>query len=164
VFAAVLTILLGLFQAQAPQTGTVVGVVKLPDSPKTVQAAKVMLLPPKYTEIWNKQAQTRIDNYWEVFKPDFATNKERFIEFDRAAQIESFRYVMSNMRRDLGEAATRLIKDGSSTGQFQFIEIPLGTYQLLVLASMNGKDVIWSKTVEVKSDIPIFVDLGKPVS
>jgi len=162
VFATALSILLGFLQAT--HTGTVVGVVKLPNSSKPAQAARVALLPPKYTEVWNKQMQTRLDNYWEVFKPEFAANKEHFADFIRAAQLESLRFVTSSMRRDLGEAASKLLKESSATGQFEFTGIPFGTYQLLVQATVNGRDVIWSKLVEVQTEIPIFVDLGKPVS
>jgi hypothetical protein len=149
---------------EATHTGTVVGIVKLPNSTKAVSSARVVLLPPKYTELWNKQVQTRLDNYWEIFKPEFATNKQRFMEFDRLAQIEALRYVTSNMRRDLGDGASKLMKESSPAGQFEFTAIPFGTYQLLVQATVSGEDVIWSKTVDVQSEIPIFVDLGKPVS
>jgi len=68
------------------------------------------------------------------------------------------------MRRDLGDAASKLLKESSPTGQFEFTGIPFGTYQLLVQATVNGRDVIWSKPVEVQTEIPIFVDPGKPVS
>ena len=160
--AVALSILFAILQAA--HTGTVVGVVKPPDSATTAQAARVVLLPPKYTEVWNRQVQQRLDNYWEIFKPDFAAKKERFLDFDRIAQVEALRYVMSNMRRDLGDAASKLIKDSSATGQFEFLELPFGTYQLLVQATVKGQDLIWSKTVDVQSEIPIFVDLGKPLS
>jgi hypothetical protein len=56
------------------------------------------------------------------------------------------------------------MKDASPTGQFDFAGIPFGTYQLLVHAMVNGRDLIWLKTVDVHSEIPIFVDLGKPLS
>src|SRR4030095_17061241 len=108
--------------------------------------------------------QTRLDNYWELFKPEFAANKEHFTDFVRAAQLESLRSVTSTMRRDRGEAASKLLKESSATGQFEFTGIPFGTYQMLVQATVNGRDVIWSKPVEVKTEIQIFVDLGKPVS
>jgi hypothetical protein len=147
---------------QATHTGTVVGIVKPPDVVKPVKNARIVLLPPKYTEVWNKQVQTRLDNYWEIYKPEFATNKQRFTDFDRIAQLEAFRYVTSVLRRELGEASSKYIKE--STSQFEFSGIPFGTYQLLVQATVNGEDVIWSKSVVVQSEIPIFVDLGKPVS
>jgi hypothetical protein len=153
-----------LFFLQAAHFGTVVGVVKVPDGARPVQAARILLLPPKYTEAWNKQVQTRLDNYWEIFKPDFAANKTRFLEYDRIAQVESFRYISSMMRRELGEAAANLTKETSANGQFEFKNVPLGTYQLLVLATINGQDVIWSRTLDVQSEVPIFADLGKPVS
>lgn len=158
----VLSILLTL--TQATPTGTIVGVVKLPGKAKAAQSARVVLLTPKYTEVWNKQVQTRLDNYWEIFKPDFAVNKEHFLDYERIAQIEALRYVTSNMRRELGDAASKFIKDASPNGQFEFANLPFGTYQLLVQAAGNGQDVIWSKPVEVQTDIPIFVDLDKPVS
>ena len=145
------------------QTGTIVGVAKAPDNGK-IETARVALLPPKYTELWNKQVQQRLDNYWEIFKPEFTANKEHFLDFHRIAQVEAFRYVTYTMRRDLGEGALKLVKDASGTGQFEFKSVPLGTYQLLVHATVNGRDLLWSKTVEVQSDIPIFVDLGQPVS
>ena len=157
-----LSILLSI--AQAAHTGTVVGIVKLLDSTKPTQPARIALLPPKYTELWNKQVQTRLDDYWELFKPEFAVNKQHFVDFEKAAQLEAFRYVTSTMRRELGAGAATFIKDSSSSGQFEFSGIPFGAYQLLVQATINGQDVIWSKTVDVQTEIPIFVDLGKPVS
>ena len=161
-FAIALSIFLGL--VQAPQTGTVVGVVKLPNGAKPAQAAHVALLPPKYAEVWNKQVQQRLDNYWEAFKPEFAVNKEHFMDFYRIAHVESFRSVVSTMRRELGDSASKLIKDSSPEGQYEFRGIPVGTYQILVQATSSGEDIVWSRTVEVQNDIPIFVDLGKPVS
>jgi hypothetical protein len=162
VLAIALSIFLGLVQAS--QTGTVVGVVKLPNQTKPAQAARVVLLPPNYTEVWNKQVQQRLDNYWEIFKPEFYANKDHFADFDRVAHVEAFQYVTSTMRRELGDDASKLIKDASPAGQFEFRGIPLGTYQVIVRATFNGQDVVWSRTLEVQMDIPVFVDLGKPVS
>lgn len=160
--AIALTILLSLIQAT--QTGIVVGIVKIPGTSSPAQAARTALLPGKYTEIWNKQVQTRLDNYWELFKPEFAANKNHFLDFDRMAQLEAFRFITSTLRRELGDEASRYLKESSASGQFEFTVVPFGTYQLLVQAVINGQEVIWSKTVEVQTTIPTFVDLGKPVS
>lgn len=157
-----ISILLSLLQA-AP-TGIVLGSIQVSEDAKSGQAVRVLLLPPKYIETWEKQVQTRIDNYWEVFKPEFAANKEHFFEFDRMARIEAFRSVMSTMRRDLGADAAKFIKDATPLGQFQFTGIPFGSYQLLVYATLPGQELLLSKSVKVQTDIPIFVDLGKPVS
>ena len=156
-----LSILLGVVQIS--ETGTIIGLVKLPDG-KPGQAARVVVLPPKYTEVWNKQVQQRLDNYWETYKPEFAANKDHFANFYRLAHEESLRYVIATMRRELGDGASKYIKDTPSNGQFEFRGIPFGTYQLLVQAMADGEDIIWSRTVDVQTKIPIFVDLGKPVS
>ena len=158
----VLLIFLGL--AQVSDTGTVVGIVKLPNGGKSAQAARVVLLPPKYTEVWNKQVQQRLDNYWELFKPEVFANKNNFADIDRMAHLEAMNSVTSTMRRELGSGAGLFIKQTSPAGQFEFQGIPFGTYQILVEASSEGRDVVWSRSVEVLSNIPVFVDLGKPVS
>ena len=158
----VLLIFLGL--AQVSDTGTVVGIVKLPNGGKSTQAARVVLLPPKYTEVWNKQVQQRLDNYWELFKPEVFANKNNFADIDRMAHLEAMNSVTSTMRRELGSGAALFIKQTSPAGQFEFQGIPFGTYQILVEASSEGRDVVWSRSVEVLSNIPVFVDLGKPVS
>jgi hypothetical protein len=75
----IFAILLGL--AQTAPTGTIVGVAKLSDNSKPVPRARVVLLTPKYIESWDRQVQTRLDNYWELFKPEFVAKKETFIEF-----------------------------------------------------------------------------------
>ena len=159
--ANLLAIFLGLLQAT--QTGTIVGVVKLPDNSTLIPNARIALLSPKYSELWDKQVQTRLDNYWEIYKPQFAANKAQFTEFDRLAQLEALRYVTATMRRELAENASKFLKD-SPTGQFEFPSIPFGKYQLVVQATVNGQEIIWSKPLDVHTEIPIFVDLGKPVS
>jgi hypothetical protein len=157
-FTALLTLV------QAIQTGTVTGVVKLPNGSRPTQAAQAALLPPKYADMWNKQVQQRLDNYWEIYKPELLVNKEHVTEIYRMAHVESFRYVTSAMRRELGEGASKFIKETSANGQFEFRGIPFGTYQLLVGTTSAGQDVVWSRTVDVDSDVPVFADLGQPVS
>jgi hypothetical protein len=160
-FVAV-SLLVGLFQA--PQTGTVVGLVKLPNGAKPNQAVHVVLLPSKYIEVWNKLVQERLDNYWEIFKPELAVNKERITDVYRMVHVESFRSITSTMRRDMGVGAANFVKDASAGGQFEFRGIPLGTYQVLVQTTSGGEDIVWARTINIENDIPIFVDLGKPVS
>jgi hypothetical protein len=157
-----LSVFLGSFQAT--QTGTVTGLVKLPNSSKPAAGAQVILLPPKYTEVWNRQVQQRLDNYWEIFKPELAVNREHITDIYRMVHVEAFRNVASTMRRELGEGASKYIKEASPGGQFEFRAIPYATYQVLALTTAGGQDVVWSRTIDVDSDIPIFVDLGKPVS
>ena len=160
-FAVALAIFFAVFQV--PETGTLLGLVKLP-SGKPGQAARVVLLPPKYTEVWNRQVQQRLDNYWEVYKPELAVKKEHIADLYRLAHVESLRYVIATMRRELGDGASKYIKETPATGQFEFRGIPFGTYQLLVQVTAEGEDITWSRIVDVGTTVPIFVDLGKPVS
>jgi hypothetical protein len=160
--ALVLSAFLGFFQT--PQTGTVAGLIKLPAGSKPA-AAHVILLPPKYTEVWNKQVQQKLDNYWEVFKPELAVHKEHITDIYRMVHVESFGYVALTMRRELGEAgASRFMKDASPGGQFEFRGIPFATYQVLAQTTVGPDNIVWSATVDVDTDVPIFVDLGKPVT
>src|SRR5215470_14174187 len=114
---------------QVTQTGTVVGLVKLPNGSKPPQPVHVALLPPKYTEMWNKQAQQRLDNYWEIFKPELAVKREHISDILRMVNVEAFRYVTAAMRRELGESASKYIKDAAPNGAFELRGIPLGTYE-----------------------------------
>jgi hypothetical protein len=161
--ALVLSAFLTLLQAPT-QTGTVTGVVKLPNGSRQTHTAQAALLPAKYADMWNKQMQQRLDNYWEIYKPELLVNKEHVTEIYRMAHVEAFRYITSTMRRELGEGASKYIKDTSANGQFEFRDIPFGTYQLLVGTAAAGQDVVWSRTIDVDSDVPVFADLGQPVS
>src|SRR5579862_1849442 len=126
--AVALSILIGFFQVA--ETGTVIGLVKLP-SGKTGQNARVLLLPAQYTEVWNKEVQQRLDNYWEIYKPDLLANKDHVARLYRLAYVEALRNLIATMRRDMGEGTSKYIKETAATGQFEFRGIPFGTYQLL---------------------------------
>ena len=161
--AFVLSVFLGLYQS--PQTGTVVGLIKLPHGSKPATAAHVLLLPPKYTEVWNKQVQQRLDNYWEVYKPELAVHREHITDIYRMVHVEAFGYVASAMRRELGDAgASKFMKDASSGGQFEFRGIPFATNQVLAQTLVGGENIVWATTIDVDTDVPVFVDLGKPVT
>jgi hypothetical protein len=159
--AVAVSILIGFFQVSG--TGTVIGLVKLP-SGKPGQGARVVLVPSKYIEVWNKEVQQRLDNYWEIYKPDLLANKENVPKLYHLAYVEALRNLVTTMRRDLGEGVSKYLKETSSTGQFEFRGIPFGTYQLLVQAKMDNDDITWSRIVDVQTSVPIFVDLGKPAS
>ena len=162
VLTTVCAVLMALLQSAG--AGTVVGIVKLPNSDKPVQGARVVLLPPNYVETWNKQVQQRLDNYWETFKPAIFANKDHYADVDRVAHEEAMNSVVSTMRRELGSAANQFIKQASATGQFEFPDVPFGTYQILIQAAVDGRDFLWARPVHVRAGIPIFVDLGKPLS
>jgi hypothetical protein len=161
VLPVALSILIGLLRLA--DTGTVIGVVKLP-SGKPPQSAHVVLVPPKYTELWNREVQQRLDNYWEIYKPQLLANKDLVPSLYRLAYAEALRNMTATIRREMGEDASTYIKETTATGQFEFRGIPLGTYQLLIQATSGDDVMTWSRIVDVQTGIPIFVDLGKPTS
>jgi hypothetical protein len=156
VLAVALSILIGFFQVA--ETGTVLGLVKPP------QTARVVLVPPNYTELWNKEVQQRMDNYWEIYKPDLLANKDHVPQLFRLAYVEALRNLVATMRREMGDAASKYVKDAMPTGQFEFRGVPFGTYQLLIQTTINGDVTTWSRIVDVNTNTPIFVDIGKPTS
>src|ERR1700746_4178835 len=97
--AVAVSILIGLFQVSG--TGTVSGVVKLP-SGKPGQGARVVLVPSKYIEVWNREVQQRLDNYWEIYKPDLLANKALVPKLFKLAYVEALRNLTSTMRREMG--------------------------------------------------------------
>jgi hypothetical protein len=161
VLTVALSILIGFFQIA--ETGTVIGLVKLPTG-KPSQNARVVLIPPSYIELWNREVQQRLDNYWEIYKPDLLANKDHVPKLYRLAYVEALRNLTTTLRHELGEGASKYIKETPTTGQFEFRGIPFGTYQLLVQTMTDGDYITWSRIVDVQTDIPIFVDLGKPTS
>ena len=159
--ALTLSLVIGFFQVA--ETGTVLGLVKLPNG-TPAKAAHVVMVPPKYTELWNREVQQRLDNYWEVYKPDLLANKALVPKLFKLAYVEALRNLTSTMRREMGEGASKYIKDAAPTGQFEFRGLPFGTYQLLIQTTTEGEAITWSRIVDVDSNVPIFVDIGKPTS
>jgi hypothetical protein len=156
VLAVALSLVIGFFQVA--DTGIIIGLAK------PAQNARVVLVPPKYTEMWNKEVQQRLDNYWEIYKPDLLTNKDNVPKLYRLAYVEALRNLVTTMRREMGDGSSKYIKDATATGQFEFRGIPFGTYRLLVQSTSEGETITWSRIVDVDTSIPIFVDIGKPTS
>jgi len=160
VLALTLSLVISFFQVA--QTGTVLGLVKLPTG-KPAQSARVVMVPPKYTELWNREVQQRLDNYWEIYKPDLLANKDHVPRLYKLAYVEALRNLTTTMRRELGEGASKYIKDATPTGQFEFRDLPFGTYQL-VIQTTEGDATTWSKIVDIDTSVPLFIDIGKPTS
>jgi len=161
VLALALSLVIGFFQVA--QTGTVIGLVKLPNG-KPPQGARVVMLPPNYTELWNREVQQRLDNYWEIYKPDLLSNNDHVPRLYKLAYVQALRNLTTTMRREMGEGASKYIKDAAPTGQFEFRGLPFGTYQLVIQATTEGDTITWSRIVDVDTNVPIFVDIGKPNS
>ena len=131
------------------ETGIIAGRVAPPPEQKISGPVQVILLPPRYTNLWNSDVQKRLDNYWERYKPAFATQKE------------SIDYIVTRMRRDPSSNAADFIKETSPEGKFEFKNVPFGEYKILALGKVGDQSVIWQDTVDVQSPIPQFFELKK---
>jgi hypothetical protein len=147
--------------AKPPETGIIAGTVVLPEEQTTTGPVEVILLSPRYTDLWDSEVQKRLDVYWERYKPAFAQNKEFFFEISRVAQKEAIDFIVTRMRRDAASNVSQYVHEASSDGKFEFKNIPFGDYKILAVASAHNQDVIWQDTVAVRTPIPQFLELKK---
>src|SRR5438477_5744190 len=113
-------------QHPAAQTGVIAGTVTVPADHPLSQPLQVILLSPRYADLWDTDVQKRLDMYWERYKPAFAQNKEYFLEISRKAQIESLDYVIARMRRDSADNIANFVKQAAADGRFEFKAVPFG--------------------------------------
>jgi hypothetical protein len=155
--------LLFVLSQKPVQTGIVAGIVKTPEQQKLSQPAQVILLSPKYANLWSTDVQQRLDVYWERYKPAFAIQKEFFFEVSRMAQKEAINNIIARMRRDPSSNVADYLQETTTEGKFEFKHIPLGEYKILALGKIGDQDVIWQDSVQVQSPIPQFLELTKRV-
>jgi hypothetical protein len=101
--------------------------------------------------------------YWERYKPAFAQNKEFFIEISRRAQIEALDYVVARMRRDPSSNVGDYVKEAGADGKFEFKSVPFGEYKVLAIGKAQNLDLVWQESVDVRTAIPQFLELKKPL-
>ncbi len=153
-----------LFGGQKPQeTGIVSGIVVPPPSQQISAPVQVILLPAEYRELWNSELQKRLDVYWEHYKPAFARRKEFFFEVAEQARKETTNYVVTRMRRDPSSNSSNYLKNASPDGSFEFRNVPYGEYKILAIGTIGNQDVIWQDSLEVRSPIPLFLELKKRI-
>ena len=151
-----------LLAPQKPQTtGIIAGTVVLPEEQTATGPVQVVLLSPRYTDLWDSELQKRLDAYWERYKPAFAQNKEYFLEISRIAYKEAIDFIVTRMRRDAANNVSEYVHEASSDGKFEFRNIPFGDYKILAVVTTQTQDVIWQDSVAVRTPIPQFLELKK---
>src|SRR5213593_4440591 len=144
-------------------TGIIAGTVTFPASQKSSSPVLVVLLSPRYSDLWNSDLQKRLDIYWERYKPAFARQKEFFFEVSKQAHREATNYVITRMRRDTSSNFSNYLKDASPDGRFEFRNVPYGEYKILAVGTVGNQDMIWQDSLEVRGPIPQFVELKKHI-
>ena len=155
--------LLWFGQQPAAQTGVIAGTVTIPADHLLSQPLQVILLSPRYADLWDTDVQKRLDMYWERYKPAFAQNKEYFLEISRKAQIESLDYVVARMRRDTADNIGDYVKQASADGKFEFKAVPFGAYKILVVGKSQNMNLVWRESVDVHTTLPQFLEMKKPL-
>lgn len=150
-------------QQPVAQTGVIAGTVALPAGHALSQPLQIILLSPRYTNLWDTDVQKRLDMYWERYKPAFVQNKEFFVEISRKAQIEALDYVIARMRRDPSSNVADYVKEATADGRFEFKSVPFGEYKILAVGKAQNLDLIWQESVDVRNPIPQFLELKKPL-
>jgi len=152
-----------LFGQKPEQTGRITGIVVTAPQQQISQPVQVILLSPRYTNLWDTEVQRRLDFYWERFKPTFRTRKEYFIEFSKQAHRDATNYIVSRMRRDRSGNAPDYLQETSAGGTFEFRNVPFGEYKVLAVGKIAGQDAMWQEFVDVRSPIPQFLEVKKRV-
>jgi len=150
-------------QQPAAQTGVIAGTVTVPADQFPSEPVRVILLSPRYADLWDTDVQKRLDMYWERYKPAFAQNKEYFLEISRKAQIESLDFVITRMRRDTADKVGDYVHEASADGKFEFKAVPFGAYKIFAVCRTQNADIVWQESVDVRTPLPQFLELKKPL-
>jgi hypothetical protein len=157
------TLLFGL--PQVAQTGAVVGAIPARhEADVRPERVTVAILTAQYSELWKRMTQTRLDAYWEAYKPQFVMKKELFLQFNRNAERDSLKQVLQTMHGELGGTAGNFIRETTEGGKFEFKNLPFGTYRIVAIGTSDFSDSVWTTSVEVREAVPVFVFFGKPTS
>ena len=149
--------------AMLMQSTSISGSIALPPGAAPPPVARAVLLPFEYANLFNAQAQIRLDNYWEDFKASGMAQrrKELFIQFMPLAYSSALEVALSQMRRDTKINAANLIRTAAQ-GEFEFRGVPPGEYKLIVTANLKGTDHVWMETLQVES-APVVVHIKNRV-
>ncbi len=147
----------GVFLALLVQTSTISGTLVAPDGSAAPGSAQVVLLPSEYAQMFNAEAQRRIDRYWEVYKPEFAEHKETFSQVFALAYKDALEAVLSQMRRDGKVDSGSLIRTATS-GHFEFRGVSPGDYKIIATGSIQSTSYVWTEALHMAAG-PLFIQM-----
>jgi hypothetical protein len=155
--------LLAAVPVQLDQTGIIAGAVIPPPEHRISEPLQVILLSSRYTNVWNTDVQKRLDAYWEIYKNALKSRRDLFSEVSKQAQWEATTYVLMRMRGDSSHNLSDYLQETSSDGKFEFKKVPFGEYKILAVGKLGSEEVMWQEFVDVRSQIPQFLELNKRV-
>jgi hypothetical protein len=139
------------------QSFTISGTLVSPQGSPAAGSAQVVLLPSEYAQMFNAEAQRRVDNYWNSYKREFAEKKESFSLAFAVAYQEALEVVLARMRISGKVDSGSLIRSASS-GRFEFRGVPPGEYKIVATGSIQSTTYVWTESLHVTS-APIFLQM-----
>ena len=139
------------------QSSTINGSLVSPQGAVAPTSAQVVLLPNEYAQMFNAEAQKRIDNYWEAYKPEFAEHKESFSQAFALAYRDALDVVLSRMRRDSKVDSGGLVRSAAG-GHFEFRGVPPGDYKIVATGSIQSVVYVWTEALHMAS-APILIQM-----
>jgi hypothetical protein len=146
-----------------PQTAIIAGMVVPPSQQEISQPVQIILLSPRYVDLWIGEVQARLDRYWQVYQPALRNHKELFAEFSQQAHRDATVSVLSRMRKDSAGDVSDYLIQMSDDGRFEFKNVPLGEYKILAIGKVGHQDMMWQELIDVRSAVPHFIELKKRV-
>ena len=139
------------------QSSTISGTLISPQGSAAPGSAQVVLLPSEYAQMFNAEAQLRVDQYWNSYKPEFAARKEVFSQAFALAYREALDIVLSRIRIN-GKVDSGSLIRSATAGRFEFRGVPPGDYKIIATGSIQDTTYVWTEAFRVASG-PIFLQM-----
>ena len=149
--------MLSVLLALLVQSSTISGTLVSPQGSAVPGSAQVVLLPSEYAQMFNAEAQRRVDDYWTMYKREFAEKKESFSLAFAFAYQEALEVVLARMRNS-GKVDNRNLVRSATAGRFEFRGVPPGDYKVVATGSIQNTTYVWTESVQVTS-FPIFLQM-----
>jgi hypothetical protein len=141
-------------------TGTIKGSIAPPDNVRIAKPVQVVVFSGNYVNLYLAEVQKRVDNYWEEFRRLFIQDREAFLHFRERAQAQAMETTLDRMRFDNPDNIAKFAHN-TTNNTFEFHAVPLGECKIVALVTIGGEDFIWSDSVILRDETPVFV-LLKP--
>lgn len=150
-------------EGPAPRLGAIRGHVAVPDIGQSFDRVQAILLPPEWTLTWQGEVQQRLDSYSASYKRQIAADPSFFRVVSANAYQEATRYVLIRMEAELGNEFSLWVREISDEGSFEYTDLPFGDYNVVVLAQLGTRGMLWTERLTVNATIPVSVEIENRV-
>jgi len=141
------------------ELGTITGRVETLTAMGIARDLQVVLLSPQWVDLWNGEVQKRLDVYFDRYRQFLGSRTDFFKQVSRLAHRDAISLVINSMQSDLGKEFHQFAKTVSPKGSFEFNGVPPGDYRIIVLGVIGERRLIWSERLQVRGQIPQFIEV-----